>query len=203
MSADAQQIRARVIELEIEHRDLDDVIVRLSSAPDRDDLQLRLQRIEGRPRKVAAGLIAQLQDGRDRRRRVFAVFEGLPCIGAESRDHEMQFAGLEQRVSGRGRDLFKRHIFGRLQGSQGRLSGPVLKVAGGSPSIGGGLDALFFGALDCTRHQQEAWKQHQRRDHGDQQRACVAHQHAQFVAHQRCEGVVHEVEPADSVVCVT
>ena len=41
MSADAQQIRARVIELEIEHRDLDDVIVRLSSAPDRDDLQLR------------------------------------------------------------------------------------------------------------------------------------------------------------------
>ncbi len=41
MSADAQQIRERVIELEIEHRDLDDVIVRMSAAPDRDDLQLR------------------------------------------------------------------------------------------------------------------------------------------------------------------
>ncbi len=41
MSADAQQIRERVIELEIEHRDLDDVIVRMSAASDRDDLQLR------------------------------------------------------------------------------------------------------------------------------------------------------------------
>mgnify|MGYP002735408348 FL=1 len=41
MSADAQQIRERVIELEIEHRDLDDVITRMSAAPDRDDLQLR------------------------------------------------------------------------------------------------------------------------------------------------------------------
>ncbi len=38
MSADAQQIRERVIELEIEHRDLDDVIVRMSAASDRDDL---------------------------------------------------------------------------------------------------------------------------------------------------------------------
>lgn len=41
MSTDAQQIRERVIELEIEHRDLDDVIVRMSAAADRDDLQLR------------------------------------------------------------------------------------------------------------------------------------------------------------------
>ncbi len=41
MSADTQQIRERVIELEIEHRDLDDVIMRLSAAPDRNDLQLR------------------------------------------------------------------------------------------------------------------------------------------------------------------
>ncbi|MEO0318264.1 MAG: hypothetical protein RL404_1941 [Pseudomonadota bacterium] len=41
MTADAQQIRERVIELEIEHRDLDDVIVRMSAASDRDDLQLR------------------------------------------------------------------------------------------------------------------------------------------------------------------
>ncbi len=41
MSADAQQIRTQVIELEIEHRDLDDVISRMSTAPDRDELQLR------------------------------------------------------------------------------------------------------------------------------------------------------------------
>ncbi len=41
MTNDAQQIRERVIELEIEHRDLDDVIVRMSAAADRDDLQLR------------------------------------------------------------------------------------------------------------------------------------------------------------------
>lgn len=41
MTTDAQQIRERVIALEIEHRDLDDVIVRMSAAPDRDDLQLR------------------------------------------------------------------------------------------------------------------------------------------------------------------
>ena len=41
MSADTQQIRERVIELEIEHRDLDDVIMRLSAAPDRNDLPLR------------------------------------------------------------------------------------------------------------------------------------------------------------------
>ncbi len=41
MSADANQVRAQLIELEIEHRDLDDVILRMSAAPDRDDLQLR------------------------------------------------------------------------------------------------------------------------------------------------------------------
>ncbi len=41
MSTDAQQIRTQVIELEIEHRDLDDVISRMSTAPDRDELQLR------------------------------------------------------------------------------------------------------------------------------------------------------------------
>jgi hypothetical protein len=41
MNTEAGQIRARVVELEIEHRDLDDVILRLSAAPDRDDLQLR------------------------------------------------------------------------------------------------------------------------------------------------------------------
>jgi len=41
MSMDAEQVRERVIELEIEHRDLDDVILRISAAPDRDDLQLR------------------------------------------------------------------------------------------------------------------------------------------------------------------
>ena len=41
MNTEAGQIRARLIELEIEHRDLDDVIARLSAAPERDDLQLR------------------------------------------------------------------------------------------------------------------------------------------------------------------
>ncbi len=41
MSTDAQQIRTQLIELEIEHRDLDDVILRMSSTADRDDLQLR------------------------------------------------------------------------------------------------------------------------------------------------------------------
>ncbi len=41
MSSDAQQIRAQVIDLEIEHRDLDDVILRMSATVGRDDLQLR------------------------------------------------------------------------------------------------------------------------------------------------------------------
>ena len=40
MTPDAEQVRARVIELEIEHRDLDDAIERLQDAPDRDELRL-------------------------------------------------------------------------------------------------------------------------------------------------------------------
>ena len=40
MTPDAEQVRARVIELEIEHRDLDDAIERLQDAPNRDDLRL-------------------------------------------------------------------------------------------------------------------------------------------------------------------
>ena len=38
MSIDQERVRARVIELEIEHRDLDDAIDRLHGAPDRDEL---------------------------------------------------------------------------------------------------------------------------------------------------------------------
>lgn len=56
MSADAQQIRERVVELEIEHRDLDDVIMRMSAAPDRDDLQLR--RLKKRKLQLKDQLIA-------------------------------------------------------------------------------------------------------------------------------------------------
>ncbi len=56
MSADAQQIRERVIELEIEHRDLDDVIMRMSAAPDRDDLQLH--RLKKRKLQLKDQLIA-------------------------------------------------------------------------------------------------------------------------------------------------
>lgn len=41
MSADAEQVRTRVIELEIEHRDLDSAIMLLNEASKRDDLQLR------------------------------------------------------------------------------------------------------------------------------------------------------------------
>lgn len=40
MTPDAEQVRARVIELEIEHRDLDDAIERLQDATNRDDLRL-------------------------------------------------------------------------------------------------------------------------------------------------------------------
>jgi len=40
MTPDAEHVRARVIELEIEHRDLDEAIERLHAAPDRDDLML-------------------------------------------------------------------------------------------------------------------------------------------------------------------
>lgn len=38
---DADQLRARVIELEIEHRDLDTAIVQLSGSPTADALQLQ------------------------------------------------------------------------------------------------------------------------------------------------------------------
>lgn len=41
MTPDAEQVRARVIELEIEHRDLDEAIDRLQDVADRDDLLLR------------------------------------------------------------------------------------------------------------------------------------------------------------------
>lgn len=41
MSGDAEQVRARVIELEIEHRDLDVAIGRLDESVNRDELQLR------------------------------------------------------------------------------------------------------------------------------------------------------------------
>lgn len=41
MSSDAEQVRARVIELEIEHRDLDVAIGRLDESANRDELQLR------------------------------------------------------------------------------------------------------------------------------------------------------------------
>lgn len=41
MTVPAEQVRARVIELEIEHRDLDAAIDRLAEAAAADDLQLR------------------------------------------------------------------------------------------------------------------------------------------------------------------
>ncbi len=41
MSIDQERVRARVIELEIEHRDLDAAIGRLDTAAERDDLLLR------------------------------------------------------------------------------------------------------------------------------------------------------------------
>ncbi len=41
MSSDAEQLRTRVIELEIEHRDLDVAIGRLDEATGSDELQLR------------------------------------------------------------------------------------------------------------------------------------------------------------------
>lgn len=41
MSADHERVRARVIELEIEHRDLDTAISHLDFAPDRDELLMR------------------------------------------------------------------------------------------------------------------------------------------------------------------
>ncbi|MCE2858787.1 MAG: YdcH family protein [Oxalobacteraceae bacterium] len=41
MTVSAELVRARVIEMEIEHRDLDAAIERLAEAADADDLQLR------------------------------------------------------------------------------------------------------------------------------------------------------------------
>jgi len=41
MTIDAEAIRRRIIELQVEHRDLDDVIEHLSTTPIRDELQLR------------------------------------------------------------------------------------------------------------------------------------------------------------------
>ncbi len=41
MSMDAEQVRERVIELEIEHRDLDVAIGLLDASAGRDELQLR------------------------------------------------------------------------------------------------------------------------------------------------------------------
>lgn len=41
MTPDAERVRARLIELEIEHRDLDEAIVRLDEAPNRNDLLLK------------------------------------------------------------------------------------------------------------------------------------------------------------------
>ncbi|MEK0435025.1 MAG: hypothetical protein RL369_1074 [Pseudomonadota bacterium] len=40
MSFDPEQLRARVVALEIEHRDLDEAIARLTDLPNRDDLLL-------------------------------------------------------------------------------------------------------------------------------------------------------------------
>ncbi len=41
MTSDAEQVRERVIELEVEHRDLDVAIGRLDETANRDELQLR------------------------------------------------------------------------------------------------------------------------------------------------------------------
>ena len=41
MTPDAEQVRMQLIELEIEHRDLDDAIDRLQDTANRDDLLLR------------------------------------------------------------------------------------------------------------------------------------------------------------------
>ncbi len=38
---DEQEIQLRIVELQVEHRDLDDVIDRLTALPGHDELQLR------------------------------------------------------------------------------------------------------------------------------------------------------------------
>jgi hypothetical protein len=53
------QIEARILALETEHRDLDDVILRLSSDPIQDQLQLR--RLKKR-KLLLKDLIARLRD---------------------------------------------------------------------------------------------------------------------------------------------
>ena len=53
------QIEARILALETEHRDLDDVIARLSSDPVQDQLQLR--RLKKR-KLLLKDLIARLRD---------------------------------------------------------------------------------------------------------------------------------------------
>jgi hypothetical protein len=53
------QIEARILALETEHRDLDDVIARLSSDPIQDQLQLR--RLKKR-KLLLKDLIARLRD---------------------------------------------------------------------------------------------------------------------------------------------
>lgn len=40
MSLDPEQLRERIVVLEIEHRDLDEAITRLADLPNRDDLLL-------------------------------------------------------------------------------------------------------------------------------------------------------------------
>jgi hypothetical protein len=40
MSLDSEQLRERILALEIEHRDLDEAIARLADLPTRDDLLL-------------------------------------------------------------------------------------------------------------------------------------------------------------------
>ena len=53
------QIEARILALETEHRDLDDVIARLSADPMQDQLQLR--RLEKR-KLLLKDLVARLRD---------------------------------------------------------------------------------------------------------------------------------------------
>ena len=60
MTDDAENLRARISQLQLEHRDLDDVIERLSSDPAPDLLQL--QRLKKR-KLVLKDLITRLSSG--------------------------------------------------------------------------------------------------------------------------------------------
>jgi len=53
------QIEARIVALEIEHHDLDDVIARLSADPTQDQLQLRRMK---KKKLLLKDLIARLRD---------------------------------------------------------------------------------------------------------------------------------------------